>query len=159
MGSPWSSDQATDRPQVLRRCQGGHSPTPMESIPRDFIYATVYMSGWITNSPECWAAARLWRAPLLSRQLWPHQQQSQVARSECQHSRPPHTGILRPPKPIQVNWVRKPCSEVLRDPQLVQSRNFLPRSGQKLVSLGCIYARNMFIFAGKRIIKGDFPSM
>ena len=43
-------------------------------------------------------------------------------------------GIRCPSKHIQVNWARKPCSEVLRDPSLVQSRNSLPGSGQKLVS-------------------------
>ena len=54
------------------------------------------------------------------------------AGSECQRTRP-LVGI-RCSKYIQVNWVRKLCSEVLRDPSLAQSRNSLLRSGQKLVS-------------------------
>lgn len=55
-------------------------------------------------------------------------------------------------KHIQANCVRKPCSEIHRDPSLVRSRNSLPSSGQKLVSPAwCSF------FGWKSVIKWDFP--
>lgn len=57
-----------------------------------------------------------------------------------------------PFKHIQANWVRKPCSEILKDPGLVRSRNSLPSSGQKLVSPAW-----WSFFGWKSVIKWDFP--